>query len=176
MVAEDSYKQALIVAALLAAATFSFSYFFFKVPQKPADSNFGKQFSLVLGSYEGTDVHLYEYRRQLLVAYAWASWCTYCAEELKRLAELKKTYGDKIHILAVNRAEPVPIAKEFTRQLGLGDQIELLLDPTDSFFKSIGGYAMPETVFINEAGDIVFHQRGPLDMPSLEARMKELVQ
>lgn len=176
MVAKDTYTQALTVSVLLISITFLFSYFFFRAPEKPADSNFGNQFSLLLtGLSDGKDVHLYEYRRQIIVAYTWASWCVYCGDELKRLADLKKTYGDKIQILAVNRAEPRPTAKEFIDSLGLGDDVTLLLDPTDSFFKSIGGYAMPETVFINEAGDIVYHQRGPLDLSTLQTRMKELI-
>jgi thiol-disulfide isomerase/thioredoxin len=146
------------------------------VPQKEAgDLTFNNEFSLVLKDYSGNDVHLYEFRRQVLVAYAWASWCTYCGDEMQHLAQLKKTYGDKIQILAINRAEPLATAKDFTDKLKTGTDITLLLDPNDAFFKSISGYAMPETVFIDASGNIAYHQRGPIDMPTLEAKMKELV-
>ena len=161
------------VALLVAVSVFSFV--FFRVPQKPADQNFGKQFSLVLEDYSAEKIHLYEYRRQVVIAYAWASWCTYCGAELQELVRLKKTYGDKIQILAINRAEPPAVAKAFTESLGITQDVTLLLDANDEFFKSIGGYAMPETVFINPSGEIVFHQRGPIDVPTLQEKLKQLV-
>ena len=165
-----------LAAVLLVVATLLFSHFFLKVPPKATDeTSFNNEFSLVLKDYPGNDVHLYSFRRQVLVAYTWASWCTYCADELRHLAELKKTYGDKIQILAINRAEPLQSAKDFTDKLDTGSNITLLLDPKDAFFKSIAGYAMPETVFIDAGGNIVYHQRGPIDMPTLEEKMKELV-
>jgi len=171
----NTYVISAIAVALLIAA-FLFSHYFFKVPpNKAADMTFNNEFSLVLKDYSGNDVHLYQFRRQLIVAYAWASWCTYCADEMQHLATLKQTYGDKIQILAINRAEPLQSAKDFTDKLNTGTNITLLLDPNDAFFKSIAGYAMPETVFIDASGDIVYHQRGPIDMPTLEEKVKELV-
>lgn len=172
---EISSKHAAIAALVLVAVAVFGAFLFLRTPSSPAD-NFSEEFSLVLQNYEGKDVHLYSFRRQIIVAYAWASWCAYCADELKRLAELKKTYGDKIQILAVNRAEPAAVAKEFTNTLSLGEDITLMLDPNDSFFKSIEGYAMPETVFINAAGDIVYHQRGPIDLPTMQAKIQQLVE
>jgi thiol-disulfide isomerase/thioredoxin len=164
-----------IVALVLIGVAFLFSHFFFRVSPKTKDQSFAPQFSLVLKDYSGKDVNLYSFRRQIIVAYAWASWCTYCADEMTHLAELKKTYGDKIQILAINRAEPLQAAKEFTDKLKTGDDLTLLLDPNDAFFKSIEGYAMPETVFIDAAGNIVYHQRGPIDMPTLQDKIKQLV-
>lgn len=168
-------RQAYSIVIGLALAVFFFSYFFFRVPDKPTNENFANEFSLVHQDYSGKDVHLYEFRRQIIVAYAWASWCTYCGAELQELVKLKKTYGDKIQILAINRAEPLLTAKAFTDNLGISEDVTLLLDPRDTFFRSIGGYAMPETVFINEKGDIVFHQRGPIDVVSIETSLKDLV-
>jgi thiol-disulfide isomerase/thioredoxin len=171
----NTYIAAAIVIALM-IGTFVFSRYFFVVPPKVLDDKtFNNEFGLMLKDYSGKDVPLYQFRRQIVIAYAWASWCTYCGEEMQHLAELKKTYGDKIQILAINRAEPLSDAKAFTDKLNTGDAITLLLDPSDAFFKSIAGYAMPETVFIDASGNIVYHQRGPIDMPSLEARIKELV-
>jgi len=168
-------NPALIIVLGLLVVTPLFSYFFFRVPEKPSDSTFNNEFSLVLKDYDNKDIPLYTYRRQIVVAYAWASWCPYCAAEMQALAGLKKTYGDKIQILAINRAEPIAVAKSFTDGLGIAKDVDIIVDPDDKFFKSIGGYAMPETVFINARGDIVYHQRGPIDVPTLEAKLKELI-
>lgn len=172
----STYIIAAVAIALL-LGTFLFSKFFFVIPPKTQnDQTFSNEFNLVLKDYSGNDVHLYSFRRQLIVAYSWASWCTYCADEMNNLAKLKQTYGDKIQILAINRAEPLPDAKSFTDKLNTGKDITLLMDPSDSFFKSISGYAVPETVFIDTNGNIVYHQRGPIDMTSLTDRIKQLVQ
>lgn len=165
----------ILIAGILLVAAVAMSFFMYRVPAKVSDSTFNNEFSLLLKDYSGKDVHLYEYRRQVLVAYAWASWCVYCGAEMQELQKIKTAYGDKIQIIAINRAEPLPTARSFTDGLGVAKDIVLLLDPQDAFFKSIGGYAMPETVFIDAHGDIVFHQRGPIDVPTLEAKLKTLV-
>lgn len=165
----------IVIAAILLLVAIAMSLLLFRVPTKASDQTFNNEFSLLLQDYSGKEVHLYEYRRQILVAYAWASWCVYCGAEMQQLAKLKAAYGDKIQILAINRAESIHVAKPFTDGLGIEKDMVLLLDPNDAFFKSIGGYAMPETVFIDAHGDIVFHQRGPIDVPTMEVRLKELV-
>src|SRR6476620_5219558 len=106
-----STKETAIIVLALLIITPLFSYFFFRVPAKPSENTFNNEFSLVLKDYGWKDIPLYAYRRQIIVAYAWASWCPYCAAEMQALATLKKTYGEKIQILAINRAEPVSVAK-----------------------------------------------------------------
>ena len=41
--------------------------------------------------------------------------------------------------------------------------------------KAIGGYAMPEMVFIDGGGNIIYHQRGPIQMTDIQARLSEIV-
>ena len=159
----------LIVLALV------FARFGFHVKGPANQTNFEKEFGTVLQDYDGHDIHLYDYRRKVLVAYTWASWCTYCGKELENLGTLKQKYGENIQIIAVNRAEPRVTAKSFTDGLQNVANIVFLLDPSDRFFKSIDGYAMPETVFINGKGEIIFHQRGPLQLEEVSKKMEELL-
>ena len=163
-----------ILAGLILVALV-FSKFLFHVRGPANQTNFEKEFGMVLQDYDGHDIHLYDFRRKMLVAYTWATWCTYCGKELENLGTLKQKYGDGVQIIAVNRAEPRATAKSFTDGLSGVQNIMFLLDPTDSFFKSIDGYAMPETVFISGKGDITFHQRGPLKIEEVSQRMEELL-
>ena len=149
------------------------SRYLLKVQGPKDQTNFEKEFGMVFTDYDGHAVHLYDFRRKVIVAYAWASWCTYCAQELQNLGTLKQKYGNDIQVLAVNRAEPRPIAKEYTDKLTGVSDIKFLLDPSDSFFKSIDGYAMPETAFINSKGAIVYRQRGPLQMDDAAKKVEE---
>ena len=150
-------------------------YYWYSQQPRAGVEAFTDTYDLVLGTYDGTEAPLNEYKRSLLVIHSWASWCTYCAEELQNLAKLKDLYGDDVHILAVNRAESMADARAFTDALGLGERIEILVDPTDSLYKDIEGYAMPETVFINKKGEIIFHQRGPMKVDEVVERINVLI-
>lgn len=137
---------------------------------------FKKEYRVVLTDYEGNDVKLSQFKNTVLIAYVWASWCPYCGAEIENLARLKETYGDEVQVIAINRAEPVTVAKEFTDALQKTEGVVFLLDPTDSFFRDIGGYAMPETVFIRPNGEILLHQRGPIQFPKVEEETRKLLQ
>jgi thiol-disulfide isomerase/thioredoxin len=166
---------AILLMVMLAAL----GYYFF-MPSGPLtpeedDATFDDEFALVLSDYAGNEVRLSEFKREFLIVYLWASWCPYCKQELENLSQLKQTYGDKIQVLAVNRAEPLITAKEYTDSLAHAEGLTLLLDPNDALYKDINGYAMPETVFITKRGEVLYHQRGPIEMPAVDAKIKELL-
>ncbi len=160
-----------ICVCIIGGAYYSF---FMRAPIDPA-SSFAEEYQIGLRTYEGKEVFLSEFKRKLLVIHSFASWCTYCAEELKNLARLKEIYGDDIQIVAVNRAEPESDARTFTDNLSLTG-IEILLDPEDAFYKEIEGYAMPETVFISNSGEVLFHERGPLKMQAVIERINVMLE
>jgi thiol-disulfide isomerase/thioredoxin len=115
-----------------------------------------------LTDYAGNKVKLSDFKRRVVIAHSWASWCTYCKDELQNLGKIQTIYGDDITIVAINRAESLVDAKAFTDTLNLPPGIVLLLDPTDTFYKEIEGFAMPETIGLNVKGEQLFHQHGPL--------------
>jgi len=164
-----------VIAVIIAISGLVYYFFFYTPEPIPDDATFKEEFALVLKDYEGNDVALSQFKRSILVVYLWASWCPYCAQELRNLAQLKTTYGDEVIILAVNRAEPLPVAKQYTDTLADIVGLTYLLDPEDALYKDIEGYAMPETVFINEKGNVTFHQRGPIELQAVEAKIKEIV-
>lgn len=151
-------------------------YLYWRYSPRPGTDSFKPGYDLVLQDYDGNDVRLSEFKRQILIVHSWATWCTYCTDEIKNLATLKNKYGEKIVIIAPNRAEAVQVAKPFSDALSLGDRVVFLLDPNDAFYKSVDGYAMPETLFINDRGEILFHQRGPMNITEVEARVGVLLQ
>jgi len=166
-----------VVALILLIAIAALStLFFFVFPQTPPEATFREEYGLTLHDYGGNAVRMSAFRGSIMVAYAWASWCPYCAEEIENLGRLKGVYGDSIQVVAVNRGEPLSAAKGYTDQLSQTQGVVLLLDPEDSFFKSIGGYAMPETVFIDDRGNVVFHQRGPMKFDEVTQKVKELIE
>ena len=171
---EERKAAVVILAAIVFATAVAFAW---QAYQKtlPHKETFAKSYGLTLQTYDGKKVQLSDYRGKVVIAYAWASWCPYCGGEIQNLATLKAKYGDRIVILAINRAEPLADAKGYTDQLSNVSGVTFLLDPTDSFFKSVSGYAMPETIFIQKNGDVMFHQHGPMTLDTAEQKLQQLL-
>jgi thiol-disulfide isomerase/thioredoxin len=129
-----------------------------------------------LEDYEGQTYKLKDFKGKLLVINSWASWCPFCVNELPELSKLQSNFPDDISVIAVNRAEPNSIAKDFLDNLEDVQGITFLADSEDSFFKSIGGFSMPETVFVNGKGEILEHKRSPLKFDEMKDTVEKLLE
>jgi thiol-disulfide isomerase/thioredoxin len=110
---------------------------------------------------DGNPVTLTEYVGEALIVTSWASWCPSCEKNLSNLSKVIKEYEDKnVRVLAVNRAEPAKTAQLFLKTIDATPNIILVLDPDDNFFKSINGYTVPETLFYDFKGSVIFHAHG----------------
>jgi thiol-disulfide isomerase/thioredoxin len=165
-------RVALAVAVAVVVAGGFLAYSVLTADKTPT---FRKEYGLTLLDYQGHEVRLSEFKNKIVVAYAWASWCPYCGAEIEHLAQLREKYGANIQILGVNRGESLAVAQDFTSHLHSVDGVLFLLDPDDAFFKMIGGYAMPETVFVRSNGEILYHQRGPMRYEEAEAQLQAIL-
>ncbi len=64
---------------------------------------------------------------------------------------------------------------QFLKTIKNFEHIIFAIDKTDSFYTSIGGFAMPETVFYDSKGSIVFHKRGSMDLAEMKGHLDELL-
>jgi len=130
---------------------------------------------LILEDHDGNHIHLKEIESELILLNSWASWCPFCVNELPDFAEAQEKYADRVTIVAINRGESTNRAKTYVNNLGLQDKLTFLLDPSDSFYKSIGGFSMPETLFIKD-GQLVEHRRGPITLSDISNRIEEILE
>lgn len=149
---------------------------------RPSESGFNPNESTVkeipsptLKDYQGKEVNLTEFKGKPLVVNSWAVWCPFCVQELKDFAQVQEEFKDEVVIVAVDRAEPLKSAKEYTDEIGLTNKLIFLLDPSDSFYRAIGGFSMPETIFINSQGKVVDHKRGPMDQNEMRQRIQRML-
>ncbi|MBI4023180.1 TlpA family protein disulfide reductase [Candidatus Berkelbacteria bacterium] len=126
------------------------------------ERNFPAAPRFTLKDYEGNDVSRADFAGQPLIINSWATWCPFCTEELPDFAEIADEFSDQVSIVAINRGEPRQTAKDWTDVYRLTDRITFLLDPTDAWYEAIGGFGMPETLFIDGDGHVRFHARGPI--------------
>ena len=128
-----------------------------------------------LTDFDGTQVTSADLVGKPLVVNTWASWCPFCVNELPDFVEAQRQYGDQVVFVAIDRAELGTVAQEYVRELGLADDLIWLLDPDDSFYIAIGGFSMPETVFVTADGQINFHKRGPMKLDEIIRRTDEIL-
>ncbi len=132
--------------------------------------------SISLVDYDGNLISLEEFRGTPLIVNSWAVWCPFCREELADFAALQQEFGDSIIVIAVDRQESLKKAKGFTDELGITDDMLFLLDSSDAFYKSIAGFSMPETIFVNSVGEIIVHKRGPMDLSEMREHVNKILE
>lgn len=137
-------------------------------------SSFDKVPDFSLEDYDGNIVSLADFSGKPLVLNSWAVWCPFCVDELPDFVTIQKEFGE-VTIIAIDRAESLNTTKEFTDELGVTDDLIFLLDPKDSFYQSIGGFAMPETLFVDKNGNVIEHKRGPLSEDQIRQRVQNLL-
>lgn len=135
---------------------------------------FDKAPEFTLKDYNGNDISFSDFQGKITVVNSWAVWCPFCVKELPEFARLQEEFGDEIVVIAIDRAESLEKVKGFTDPLGVTDKFVFLLDPRDSFYKSIGGFAMPETIFVDAEGFIRIHKRGPMSLKEMREKVLEV--
>ena len=143
--------------------------------QNISNGETSEAFSFSLENYDGEMVTIADFEEKILVVNSWASWCPFCVKELPDFALLQEEFEGRIKVIAVNRQEPLTVAKSYTDGQGTTDALVYLLDPQDSFYRSIGGFSMPETIFLNAERKIIFHKRGPMDLDEMRDRTLEIL-
>lgn len=123
--------------------------------------------------YSGNDATLADFAGTPLVVNSWAIWCPFCVEELKDFAAVQQEFGSSVTIIAINRAESRERTKTFLEELGVWNALTFWLDPRDRFYQSIGGFSMPETIFISANGEIADHKRGFMDAKEMRQRIQK---
>lgn len=125
--------------------------------------------------YDGNTVSLRGFTGKPLVLNSWASWCPFCINELPDFAKVKKELGDSVNIVAINRKESLTVAKKFTDDINVSGDLIFLIDESDSFYRTIEGFAMPETLFIDSNGKIIEHYRGKLDEDLFRQKLQKIL-
>ena len=102
----------------------------------------------------GAPVRLSEVGRPAVVNF-WASWCSFCVEEMPDFQRLHAQFGDRVAVIGVNRGESPATVQRFAEETGT--RYTILLDPGDEVGTESGPYhvvAMPTTYYVGADGRI----------------------
>ena len=90
----------------------------------------------------------------------WASWCKPCREELPLLAKADREYGERVRFLGIDVADAAP---EAALRLAQASSVTYpqLVDREGRTRAPLQFAGLPQTVFVDEQGRMVFTERTP---------------
>jgi cytochrome c biogenesis protein CcmG/thiol:disulfide interchange protein DsbE len=119
-------------------------------------------FERLLSQLEGTPV---------LVNF-WGSWCPPCKEEMPRLVEAHREFGDRVQFLGVDIFDARDEATAFMEEYGM--TFPSVFDPPDAIKTSLGQFGQPTTVFFRADGSFAFGYAGPISERTLRRHLGEI--
>ena len=90
----------------------------------------------------------------------WASWCKPCREELPMLAKADREYGEGVRFIGIDVADAAPEAALRLAQES-GVTFPQLVDRDGRTRASLKYVGLPQTIFVDEQGRMVFTERTP---------------
>lgn len=164
----------IIISLILGIGIFAFIFLGFKERGGDSTVTMSALPEVSLLSLENETVLLSDYIGEPMVVSVWATWCPFCRKEIPHFVEVKEEFGDDVRFLLINRKESLDKIVAYQNEISMNG-LEILLDDKDAFYRGIGGFAMPETVFVDRNGNIVIHKRGPMSVSEIRNNVSSLV-
>jgi len=122
-----------------------------------------------LGTLEGKQISLKDFRGKVVLLNFWASWCAPCREEMPAMEKLYQEFKDKnFTVLAIavkdSRQDTLSFAKEFKLTYPIA------LDPDAKVGQEYGAWGLPVTYLIGPKGEGLARGWGPADWYGTPAR------
>jgi thiol-disulfide isomerase/thioredoxin len=101
-----------------------------------------------------------------------ASWCVPCIDEMPAFERVHRSLGDQVTFVGMANRDAPEDALATVEATGV--TYPTFDDPDASALTYFGGLTMPTTVFIDDAGEVVHVNSGPLTEAELRARITDL--
>jgi thiol-disulfide isomerase/thioredoxin len=128
----------------------------------------------IISDLEGERHRLSDFRGRPVYVNFWATWCIPCQRELPEIQELQDRHEGSLVVIAVNRREPLSLAKDYWENIpklngepGL-DLAVNGLDPDDTLYDEYRALGMPVSVFIDARGKVTRVYNGIIDLATME--------
>jgi cytochrome c biogenesis protein CcmG/thiol:disulfide interchange protein DsbE len=137
--------------------------------------------SIMVKKMDGTPVNIQDYGKtgKIMVISFWATWCTPCIKELNNINDLyedwQKKYG--LELVAVSMDDARTSSKVQPVANSLGWSYLILLDENKDLARAMNVNNPPQTVLIDQNGNIVYVHNGYTEgcEIELEEQIKKLI-
>ena len=141
------------------------------IPTEEISQNAAPDFSVT--DSEGNQVKLSDFRGRGVVLNFWASWCGPCKSEMPHFQAAYEEYGEELHFLMVNMAEPFgdPRSDAEGFLTDGGYTFPVYYDTLSECAYGYGVTGIPMTFFIDSEGNIVSAKSGAISEADLQRRI-----
>jgi len=122
----------------------------------------------------GTSLELSDLRGRAVFLNFWATWCTFCIEEMPDMQRIADQYGDDLVVLGVNAGNSVEEGSSFAERVGA--QYELVYDTSQEVVRGYRVRAMPTSYFITPNGEIIDAQFGFMTYDDMVEKVDRLLE
>ncbi len=123
-----------------------------------------------LTSLDGETSQLYDYKDKIVIINFWATWCTYCKQEMPLIDEL--TQNEKYHVMAMDVGEDESTVTDYLDANGYN--LNVFMDKDQSIAASFGVSGFPTTVFLGPNHEYLYAYPGMMDEKTLETILDAL--
>lgn len=118
-----------------------------------------------------------EWQGKVLVLNFWATWCPSCLKEISAFMTLQTQYGEKVQFVGI-ALDDIEAVKTFQQKTATNYPLLISGDWAGfTLAKLLGNLvsAIPYTVVVNSAGEIVYRHAGELPASNLQAIISPLL-
>lgn len=109
---------------------------------------------------DGTKTSIAAFAGKTVILNLWATWCSYCVEEMPALDKLAKTIDGRYVVLLVSQDKGgLAVAQPFLQSLSVAS-LKTYLDPQNNLMRTFGVAALPTTLIISPNGKLIGRLNG----------------
>ena len=129
----------------------------------PSEPYYFEDFDLTM--LDGTKTSLHAYEGQMIILNFWATWCTYCVQEMPLLDELDKR--EDVTVLAVSVGEDMETVKAYIDKNGY--DFDVFLDEEGTLAGRFGVRGFPTSIFIGHDFEYFYSYPGMVEKETIDA-------
>lgn len=145
-----------------------------KMPNLQPQPISGPAVDVELTDLEGNPVKLSDYKGNIILYNAWATWCPPCKEEMPIIAEYYQEHaGEGFIVLAISDGEPVDLVKNFKQSNNI--PFPMWADPDFNVSNAYGVEGLPTSFVIDRDFNLVYRWSGGVNKAVLDTYITPLL-
>ena len=130
-----------------------------------------------LPDIQGENQLVSQWLGKVIVVNFWATWCTPCREEIPEFIEAQKKFGEQGLVIVGIAIDQLDKVKMFSKEFGINYPVLVGGMGTWSLLEATGNQqsALPYTIVLNRAGEIVDSYLGRINLKKLESQIVPLL-